>query len=196
MGILSVIAALTILSVPAAASPSVDSRLLSITDMPAGWSVTHHPSKGVTSVACLSGLNKAPHGGQEASAAFSKGGLPVVGEKLATGGQTQKRWFKLIQKLQACRTFSYSTTGKTESGTIGAESFPRVGTISKAFVVTLTVTNVNAGVNLVFFGVGSYYGLLLYGDVGTPSVTATEAFADEAVAKAEGKPVTPPTTTT
>jgi hypothetical protein len=62
--------------------------------------------------------------------------------------------------------------------------------------VTLTVTNVSAGLNLVLFQVHSYYALFFYGDIGTPSVTATEAFADGAVATAEGQPVTPPTTTT
>jgi hypothetical protein len=65
--------ALILPAIPASAS-SIRSHVLTITDMPAGWSVTHHPSKGVTKVPCLSGLNKAAHGAHESSAAFTKGG--------------------------------------------------------------------------------------------------------------------------
>ena len=111
-------------------------------------------------------------------------------------GAGVKRWAMLRQELSQCRAFTAVDGGKTESGTIGTLSLPRVGTTSVAYAVTVSETGSNTGVNLVLFHARAYYGLLGYADSGTPSVTTTVGFAREAVAKAEGKPVTAPATTT
>lgn len=130
-------------------------------------------------------------------AKFVKGDLPALMEELTIGrGAGLKRWAMLRQELSRCRGFTITGGDKTEDGTIATLSMPRVGTTSVAYAVTISETGSNSGVNLVLFHARDYYGLLGYADIGTPSVAATETFADEAVAKAEGMPVSAPATTT
>lgn len=183
--------------VPATASSPSASRLLTITELPDGWSVTYKATTGVTTpLACVRAYERAPRG-VVARAKFVKGELPGLIEELTTDrGAGFKRWGLLRQELPQCKTFTISDGGKTESGSIGALSLPRVGTASVAYAVTVSETGSNTGVNLVLFHAGAYYGLLGYADRGTPSVTPTVGFAREAVAKAEGKPATPSVTMT
>jgi len=93
-----------------------------------------------------------------------------------------------------CQTFTYSHGAKTDKGTVGAMSLPTVGTASKSFEMTLSLTGVTADIDLVLFHAGAFYGLVGYGDVGAQNVAKAEAFANEAAAKAKGESVTPPMT--
>jgi hypothetical protein len=187
----SVIAA-ALVAAPVGASV-LTAHMLSVTNMPVGWSATPKPSSGLMSVPCLSAFSRAPRD-EVAKAQFSPGAVPVVFEELATDEAGRRRWSLLGAKLAKCQTFTYSHGAKADKGTVGAISLPTVGTASKAFAMTLSLTGVTADIDLVLFHAKPFYGLVGYGDVGAQNITAVEAFANEAAAKAKGQPVTPPTT--
>lgn len=193
------VAALALLMLPAipASASSISSHLLTITDMPAGWSITHPTGRKPASSGCLAAVSTHTHDqAARATVAFAKGQLPVLAEALATGTAQQRAWTALERTLGGCRTFTATLTGSSASGSVGELSFPAVGTRSSAYAMRVRVKGVNVDYDIVLFQAHSYYGFVAYGDLGTPSVTMAEAFAKEAVAKAEGMPVTPPSTTT
>lgn len=179
-------------------SATVKAHLLSLSDLPAGWSVnntgTSTTTSGLASSQCLAGLAKPPKGEVEATASFEHGNFPVLEELLASGPGADAAYTTVANALAACKSVTLSAQGKTLKGTIGQMSFPSVGTESVAYSLGFTITTVNVGFDLVLFKAGGYDGLVGYADLGTPNITTAEAFAKEAVAKAEGQSVTPPST--
>jgi pimeloyl-ACP methyl ester carboxylesterase len=166
---------------------TVQSRLLSAADLPAGWSATPVSQKAVqASAPCLSGLNANHQGYTFASAAFVQGtSIPSLGEVLAAGPRAQRQWQSLNSALARCRTATITVGGVQAPVTIRPISFPRVGGGSTAYAWTFTVSGIPVGDDLILFRAGSYEGYLTYADVGSPSPATVHAFADAAVAKAE-----------
>lgn len=196
VSVLTMIFALFPSGVSAVASP-LKSHLLTVTDLPPGWSVTRPHKVAASSSPCLNAIHQSTQShSHRASVAFSKGAAPIVGEALSTGGSQHKAWLHLRHALANCGTFTVSLGDRSVSGNTTALSFPSIGASSSAYTVKLTLTGVGAGYDVVLFQAGPYYGLLAYGVVGTPKVTDAWAFVREAVEKAEGVPVTPPATTT
>ena len=70
-------------------------------------------------------------------------------------------------------------------------SFPDVGTRSRAYAVSISIGGIAIGADVITFEVGQYAGELLFEDIGQPKIAQVESFVDEAIAKIEGKPVTP-----
>jgi pimeloyl-ACP methyl ester carboxylesterase len=166
---------------------TAQSRLLSATDLPAGWSATPVSQKAVqTSAPCLSGLGANHQGYTYASAAFVQGtSIPSLGEVLAAGPQAQRQWQSLGSALARCRTATITVGGVKSPVTIRPVSFPTVGSGSSAYAWTFTVSGIPVDDDLILFRAGAYEGYLTYADVGSPSPATVQAFANAAVAKAE-----------
>lgn len=73
-------------------------------------------------------------------------------------------------------------------------SFPTIGQQSAAYALNFTAEGIKIGAVLFVFTTGAFLGALIYEDLGSPDTATVQAFATEAVNKAEGKAVTPPTT--
>jgi hypothetical protein len=85
----------------------------------------------------------------------------------------------------------------TVSGTIGALSFPTIGTKSSAYLIIFVFKGVTAGLDVIVFSTGPYVEALIYGTSGTPNLPQFAAFANLALAKLTGLPLPPaPSTTT
>jgi hypothetical protein len=176
-----------------AGAASVKSRLLSVTDMPPGWTVTYIPtSSGVTSSHCLSSLHKLIHQ-RSATIAFA-GGETKLAEKIATGPRAVAQLHLLNRGLRACHGVTLKALGKRLHLAIRQMPFPKVGSTSAAYSFRGSLTGIALGLNVVTFRVGRYVGIMIYGGPGTPDITTTIAFAKEAVAKTEGQHVSPPPT--
>ncbi len=162
-------------------------RLLSVADLPAGWSAVPASLEGAqASVPCLLGLPANPKGYTYARAAFLEGtSLPGVSEVLATGPQAQQMWQSLGRAMARCRTTTFTTAGERITATIRPLPFPRVAGTSSAYVWAFTTEGVRIGVDFVLFQAGGYAGYLTYADLGPPAVATVQAFAAAAVAKAE-----------
>jgi pimeloyl-ACP methyl ester carboxylesterase len=194
-----------------AATPDVTlrSHLLSVADLPYGWSagpVTSAKGQLTTSpcgaalVAVLSpagdvsaaGLAKSPLGPTYATASFVEGvGLPSLGEALARGVPAEEAWQQLGATLAGCRaaTFVYKATNHKDTrvvATVNPLAFTRLGRVSSAYAWTVRVAGSPAGsdIDLILFQTANYYGYLSYLDVGSPQVSTVTAFARAAVAKA------------
>jgi hypothetical protein len=194
LGLLTTLTAV-LLVVPAGAA-SVKSRLLTVTNLPTGWSRTYQPQSGggLSTSPCFSALKTPVKHGKKASVTFKNGQTTQLDELLATGKGEEARLHLLNRTLRACHGATLTAHGKTIHLSIGQMSFPKVARTSNAFSLTASVTGFKVGFDVVTFRTSRYVGAIFYGGLGSPNVTTAVAFAKEAVAKAEGKHVSPPST--
>jgi hypothetical protein len=182
---------------PASAAP-LKSRLLSVTDLPTGWTVTYHTGHskggGVSSSRCLSGFPKGPTHFKKARISFTQRQTTVLGENIATGHGVLALLHLFNRQVRACHGVTLKNTGKTLHMTIAPMSFPKISPTSNAYALSASEFGFSFGFDVVSFRAGNCVGYLLYGGLGSPDVTTFLAFAKEAVAKAEGKHVSPPST--
>jgi pimeloyl-ACP methyl ester carboxylesterase len=166
---------------------ALQARLLSVSDLPAGWSATPvNPGSVQTTAPCLSSLATNPSGWTYSIAAFVQGtAIPTLSEVLATGPEAQQRWRSLGRALAHCRTATITIAGKKASATIQPLSFPRVASTSSGYAWAFTTSGIRIGFDLILFETGTYVGYLTYADLGPPAKATVQAFADAAVAKAE-----------
>jgi hypothetical protein len=171
--------------------PSIKSKLLTIEEMPAGWRIDNSSSNGgLGGTKCLAGLDKANKTPGQAEVSFEDGaGLPSVGEVIGSGKKLARTFSEISTRLAGCKTLKLKENGATYQGTIGALSFPTIGSKSSAFQITFTIEGVTAGIDLVVFDTASYVGALIYGNIGTPEISQVEAFAHLAFAKLTGSPL-------
>lgn len=163
-------------------------RLLSVADLPAGWSTAATSSNVVklTNTPCLSGLAKNPKGWSYQTAGFVEGrSIPNLGEVLATGAQVGQVWARLGDALAGCRSATLVLGGTKVQATVGPVAFPRVGRTSSAYRWAFSLGGIRIGFDLVLFQTGSYAGYLSYADLGQPLSATVETFARAAVAKVQ-----------
>ena len=173
--------------VGATTKAQVESRVLSISNMPTGWSVDDSTSSSSGSIPCLKSIKSRTKHQEKATVAYKDGSLPAVQEIIAAGEGVSASYMKLNHALANCKTFTYSSGGQKVTGNVGPLLFPTVGSHSNAYAITLSVQGANAGVDAVLFKTGSYVGAVLYESIGTPDLSQAEAFVNEAVSKVEGK---------
>ena len=164
------------------------SRLLSVGDLPAGWSsvATSTSPVSVTNTPCLAGLAKNPKGWSDQAAGFVEGkSIPTLGEVLAAGAGVEQAWQQFDHALEGCRSATLVLGGTKVQATVHPLAFPRVGESSSAYAWTFTIAGIRIGSDLVLFQTGRYRGYLSYADLGEPLTSTVEAFARAAVAKAQ-----------
>ena len=193
--LLLAVVSLTVPSVTAAAShvaqpstaPKLGSLLLSVGQMPTGWSVDSTPS---SSLGCL-GSELEPKGiEQTASASISfedNGNVPEIGEKLATfSGSATTAFTKIATTLRACKHASGNDNGHKATATIGQMSFPKYGNQSAAFNVNISIEGVSLGEDVLVVRKGSVIMGVFEGDVGSPNLSQFEKYIKLALAKIKG----------
>ncbi len=185
--VLAITACLTSACGSSSPASTLQARLLSLADLPAGWAAAPANSDSTqTSAPCLSSVSGNAQAGTYATAAFVEGtSVPSLGEELSSGPHAQQRWQTLNRDLAGCRTATITIAGKKVTASIAPLSFPRVGTTSAAFAWTLTVAGIRVGVDLILFQAGPYAGYLTYSDLGSSAIPTVQAFADAAAAKAK-----------
>jgi pimeloyl-ACP methyl ester carboxylesterase len=176
---------------PSAAS-LLSARLLSVSDLPAGWSAAPVSQSGVqASVPCLPSLPKSA-GWTRASTAFVQGtATPSLGELLATGPGAGQWWQQLNSALGRCHTATVTAAGRKSPVSIRPLAFPEVADGSSAYRLTFTTSGVAISATLVAFDTGTYLGYVSYSALGQPSTAVVQAFADAAAAKAASGSTSP-----
>ncbi|MGE5289484.1 MAG: alpha/beta fold hydrolase [Micromonosporaceae bacterium] len=187
LAVLSTTAVLTSGCGGSSVATTLQSRLLSVSDLPAGWSaVPVNPNAVQTKAPCLSSLPANPKGWTYATAAFVEGtAIPTFVEVLATGPQVQRRWQSLSWAMARCRTATITVGGTKARATVQPLPFPRVASPSSAYAWAFTTGGIRIGFDLVLFQAGRYAGYVAYSDLGPPAAATVRAFADAAVAKAK-----------
>jgi len=186
-----------------AKTPDLKAELLSLSDLPAGWSVTHKPSatstRSTTSTepACLAKTKKLTGSKAKATVSYVTGtSVPAMFEDLAYFPKGAKRaMVTFARDLDSCGPISFTSGGTPLTGTIGAMSFPAIAGQSAAWLMALTGTSsgisITVGADIVAFRTGDTVGLIVYENLGSPQVTTVENYARQAAAKATNTPSVP-----
>jgi hypothetical protein len=179
----------------AVSSAQLKAKALSLSNFPTGWSVDNHQSSSAADKsACLKNLTVSGKHDAKVTVKFNQGTVPALKEDLETGPSAASRYREATAQLSNCKQISFTSDGQSASGTVGAMSFPTIGSQSAAYSVSISIQGVTAGLDIVAFKVGKYIGDVIYEDLGTPDLNQFQAFVTEAVNKIEGKPTTTPTT--
>ena len=167
----------------------VQSKALSISDMPTGWSVNNSKSSGTSN---CSGSNRAAKHDVRVEVSYQNGNVPDMAEAIEGGPSAAAEYKAALKRLNKCTMLKVTSGGTTLSGGGGAMSFPATaGAKTNAYAFHLTDKGVSIGFDLVLFQAGKYSGLVTVGDVGTPDTTLLQYFVSAAIDKAEGKPLPP-----
>ena len=115
---LAVVGALTLgtmSSVQAGASQpgaSLRGKVLSVSDVPAGWSVGHTSKGTATDRGCFHAFSIKSPAGTRAKVAFTGASTTFLGETLATGHIEVTRWTDLTDQLKDCEPFTFTAKRK------------------------------------------------------------------------------------
>ena len=151
-------------------------ELLTISQMPVGWSVDTSPPNTSCLTVPFNGV-----AGKARTEYQASGGVPSLSEILIPGGAS--KYTSVKKSLDACHTFTISTPSSSVTATMSALSFPPVGQSSAAYGVSFTVDGVNGAEDVVLAMKGSTVMGLAYGNVNSVDVTALEGFTTQALAK-------------
>jgi hypothetical protein len=164
-------------------------KVLSVSDMPSGWSVDHSTSVSAPSNGCLTrimGISHVAKGLAAAQVTYTEGISPTLQETLVSGRGATHRYNTYNGILNDCRRVSGDFGGTELTGTVGAMSLQTVGDSSRAFAINLAAQGVTVGIDIVLFRVGQVDGDLVYEHPGPPATSTVQTLATIAVDKIEG----------
>jgi hypothetical protein len=172
-------------SVPARAAktPALASMLLTVTQMPTGWSIDNSSSSPVD-LGCLSHLT--PIGVKKtatAGVAFAfNASLPEFSETLATYATPASSVVrKAVSEIDRCHTITGTTQGHKFTGTLGAMSFPQYGNQSAAWALSFTLEGITFGDAILAVRKGAIVALFTEGALGSPDLRQFQGFVRKAL---------------
>lgn len=170
--------------------PDLNAELLTSSDLPVGWSSVPSAESSASEPQCLDNVKGDLKATSKAEATFVNGssGLPALDELLNyLPGKGQTAMTVVSQALSGCGQISTTSGGQTLTGTIGTLSYPAVADQSFAYQMNLSGTvsgvSVTLGIDLVVFRKGDTVAMILYGNLGTPDISALQPIVQDAAAK-------------
>jgi hypothetical protein len=171
----------------------LQSKALSISNLPAGWSVHKNTSTGSASVECPGAVSHVvPAHDTKVEVGYTDGQFHVLYEDLVAGSDTASVFAKVERDYALCKRFTETKDGQTAVLMVGQMSFPTVGNESVAYSDSLSSQGTNVRADVILFRVGDILCALTYADTGSPDVTSVHAYVTEALEKIEGKPTVVP----
>lgn len=171
-------------------APDLTAELLSLSDLPAGWSAVGSSDSGEPK--CLDTVRSDLNAVSKAEATYvgASSGLPDLEESLAyVPGKGQSDMLAVSRVLSGCGHVSVTQGGQTLTGTLRSLSFPAVADQSSAYQVTLSGTVSGQSVTLVFeivvFRRADTVAIILYANPGAPDIQALKPLVRKAVAKVQ-----------
>jgi hypothetical protein len=177
-------------AIASSAAPAVNlnSDLLAVTNLPAGWTTTP-ASSGSSGVASCKALDPGSRARlpQHAEADFAGGPAgPFLSEELATrtNAQVATTWSAFAAAASQCASFTQpDSSGGTTAYTLEGMSFPSYGDATYAFGVTATSDGVGVSGDIVAVRKGDVLAeVIAIGLAGVPVATV-----EDVVSKAVGK---------
>jgi hypothetical protein len=171
----------------------LQSKALSISNLPAGWSV-HNSSTSSASVAACPGVIRhvVPAHDIKAKVGYADGRFHVLYEDLVAGSDTASVFAKIERDLALCKRFTETKDGQTITLTVRQMSFPAVGNESAAYSDSLSYRGINVGADVILFRVGDILCALTYAHIGSPDITSVHAYVTKALEKIEGQATVTP----
>jgi pimeloyl-ACP methyl ester carboxylesterase len=174
---------------------SINARLLSVSDLPAGWTAVSSPttSPDFTKSGCLSGLSATSNSSHtSASVSFTeRSGLPAIGEYLAHGTSLGAEYSRAVKELDNCHSLTFTQNKYKIRATITRVALATVGNQSSTYALTYSVKGFALVSTVVFFRTSDYLGEFVYSDSVAPPASTITSLAREVANKAEGKTVHP-----
>jgi hypothetical protein len=167
----------------------VNSQLLTLADLPAGWSVDNSGSSTGSIQGCdLKGLDLKSQESARAEAAYKMGtSVPSIDETIAafsTAERAKNTYTEGTQVIDACKTFTITDSGQKYSGDVGQLSLgASYGDQTKAYQFTVGVQGFNLGIDLVAVLKGSEVMVFGYAELGTPDLATVNSLVAKATAK-------------
>jgi hypothetical protein len=186
------VSAFTLMSISSSAGAvtrsQLESKALSISNFPTGWSVSHS-SPGNRTGGCLSGVGHSlGRGDVNVEVAFHDGRARGLGEGLTEGAHAKADYAQANRIVALCKNLSLKLDGTTVTGTIGSMPFPMHGNQTNAYAATVHIDGVTIGIDYVFLRVGSVVAIIAFeNNPGQPNPPLLHAYVVEAVNKIEGK---------
>jgi len=166
-----------------ASTPRLSVELLSVSQMPTGWSIDN--SSGGNGVGCLTTILE-PKGIKQTSYASvsldDNGNTPLVSEKLATYSNAKTAYKKIIAALSGCKHVSGTSGGIKATGTVGQMSFPHFGNASAAFSVSLVAQGTTISDDVLIVRKGNVIMGIAEADVPPVDVSQFQGFVVKALA--------------
>jgi hypothetical protein len=162
------------------------SQLLTISDMPVGWSVDNSSSAGGTIKGCETHVFSSQPNKVKAAYQGSANGFPSTKEFIVgyVDDQAKADYTRVANHFNSCKTVTISAEGKSYSGTVGAMSLGRsYGDQSSAWQFSIDVQGFTLGVDSVLVMKGNENMSLNYGDIGTPDLATVRSLVAKATAK-------------
>jgi hypothetical protein len=167
----------------------VRNQLLSVSELPAGWSVDNSDDSGDDSPApgCLDGVSKylkAEHD-VRAEADFTQGGegFPALSEQIGVFTDASASFTAVTAKANSCTTFDFTSDGTKIHATMGQMSFPTLGDQSSAWSMTASAEGLTLDADIVIGTVGNEMFEFIYEDLGDTDTAFLERWAKTGVAK-------------
>jgi hypothetical protein len=174
---------------PTSAPPNVTAQLLTLADLPAGWSVDNSSGSSTSSLkGCNTSLDLKPQEIARGEASFKNGtNLPAIGEIIAafsTPARASSAYGEGTQAANACKTFAITDNGHTYNGNAGQMSLgTSYGDKTTAYQFTVDVQGFSFGIDLVAVLKGSEVMSFEYADLGTPDLQTVNSFVGMAASK-------------
>lgn len=177
---------------PPTTIPDVKAELLTLSDLPAGWSVNNSNSDSSSSAPkCVQNArNTTGYDKAKAEADFQDGsnGLPALDEEIVyQPGHAQQTMAQFAQVMAGCGKIQFSISGHTLTGTVGQMSFPSLGQQTEPYQINLSTTvsglDITVGLDLIAIRQGDEIAVIYYGDLGTPDINQVQEFAQKAISK-------------
>jgi hypothetical protein len=166
----------------------VNSQLLTLSDLPAGWSVDNSTSSGSLQGCNTKSFDAKSQETARGEAAYKNGtSVPSIDETIAafpTPEKARTLYAEGTQVIEACKTFTITDNGQKYSGNAGQMSLgASYGDQTKAYQFTVNVQGFNAGIDIVAVLKGSEVMLFEYADLGTPDLATVNGLVAKATAK-------------
>ncbi len=169
------------------AVPSLDDKVLQLSDLPTGWAIDNSDDDDDDTEGCASLSSNQKDSLAEKEVDFAdNGGLPQAGEDLGYFAEDKiVSEFKTgIAALDKCKSFTMKDDdGKKTVVSLGRMSFPATGDDSAAYTATATISGFNITLNIVAFRKGQYIALIEYGDLGNTDIDQLQDLVKKAEAK-------------
>jgi len=169
-----------------ASTPRLSAELLSVNQMPVGWSVDN--SSSGSDVGCLANILEPKSIGQTSHASVffaGNGNIPVIEEALATFTNAKTAYKKIVTTLNTCKRISGTRGGVKGTGTVGQMSFPHYGNASAAFSVSLVTQGMTIGEDVLVVRKGNVVMGIIEADVPPVDVSQFQGFTVKALANVE-----------
>jgi len=169
-------------------APELTTQLLTLADMPTGWTVDNSNSDDNSSApSCFQhsdGLAASIHAERSFVAPDS---IPAVDQSISyyeTSGRAESTYADGVAIFDKCKDVSFTSDDGTKiTGRMGRTSFPKKGNRSVAYRLDFAAQGITLGMYILVVQKGAEVETVLYIDFGVPSLDQFTTLANKAVAK-------------